>query len=350
MADPTAEHPFERRLLEIYTGGILTQLIEIGYRTGLFEAAAAGPDTSAGLSERAGLDERYVREWLGAMASAGILTYEPESARFTLPPEHAALLAGDRASNVAPQSRLVNHFGGLLSEIVERFRDGEGLGYERYRPEFTGCEDDTWRRIYDEHLVDGFVAASPGLAERLAAGARVLDLGCGTGHAVNLLAAAYPASSFTGIDIAGDAIAAAREEAAAMGLANARFQQADAAGLPAEPAWDAILAFDAIHDQRDPATVLRRVRQALAEGGRFLMIEFAFSSRLEGNIGNPYAPLYYGFSVLHCMPVSLAGGGAGLGAVWGEERAREMLDEAGFGRVETRPTPRAQNLLFDCRP
>jgi len=342
--------PFTRRLLDIYTGAMLTQMVEIGYRTGLFEAAAAaGPATCRDLAARAGLNERYVREWLGGMTTGGVFLYDAAADTYALPPEHAAALTGGGARNLAPQSRMLNHFGRLLPQITERFHTGGGLPYSVYRPEFTETMDDTWRRIYDEHLVDGFLGAVDGLTARLDAGIAALDIGCGTGHAINLMAARFPRSRFAGYDIGEDAIAHASSEADAMGLANVEFAVRDVTRLPAEPTFDLVTAFDAIHDQADPAGVLRSIRDALAPGGVFLMIDFRFSSRVDGNLGNPFAPLYYGISLMHCMPVSLAEGGAGLGAVWGEDRAREMLKEAGFARVELVGSPRPQNCIYVCR-
>ena len=338
-----------RQLLGIYTGGVLTKLIVIGYRTGLFEAAAAGPGTSDELSARAGLRERYVREWLGAMTSAGIFDYDPAARAYELPPEHALLLTGASARNLAPHARMIEHFGRHLPALIECFRDGGGVPYAEFRPEFTECMDDTWRRIYDEWLIDGFLSAVDGVPERLAAGSRVLDIGCGSGHALNVMAQAYPASRFVGYDLAEDAIADAKCEAAAMGLANVRFAARDVTALPDDAPFDLITAFDAIHDQREPEAVLRSVHRALAPGGLFLMIEFKFASELEDNLQNPFAPLYYGISLMHCTTVSLAAGGPGLGAVWGERVAREMLAEAGFAQVERLDTPRPQNCLYVCR-
>jgi SAM-dependent methyltransferase len=177
----------------------------------------------------------------------------------------------------------------------------------------------------------------PGLAGRLAAGARVADVGCGTGHAIVLLAAAFPASTFTGYDLAPDAIARARSEAA--GLANARFEVRDAARLEVEEPLDVVFTFDAIHDQADPAAVLERIHAALVPGGLFVMVEPRASSDLSGNLDSPLAPFLYGVSTLHCMTVSLAAGGAGLGAAWGEQMALAMLAEAGFGEVTVHEAP-----------
>jgi SAM-dependent methyltransferase len=347
--DVHAVQAFARKLLDVFTGSGMTMLIGLGYRTGLFEAATQGPATSAELADRAGLDERYVREWLGAMVTSGLFDYEPAEGRYIFPPEDAALLTGAGARNVAPMSGIVESFSGVMPELERCFRSGGGVPYAAFRPQFTDCMDDAWRRIYDEQLITGFLGAVPGLTEQLAAGAQVLDLGCGTGHAVNLMAQAFPRSTFVGHDFAADAIERAERERDAMGMFNARFAVLDVAKLPATPAFDVITAFDAIHDQVAPDVVLRRVHEALRPDGVFMMVDFKFSSRLEHNLANPFAPLYYAISVMHCMTVSLADGGAGLGAVWGEELARNMLAEAGFGSVDVVDAPRPQNCIYVCR-
>ena len=349
MTNPDLVKQFGAKLLGIYTGGVLTKLIDIGYQVGLFDAANQGPATSQGLADRAGLKERYVREWLGAMVTSGIFTYEAQGRTYTLPEEHAGLLTGDRHTNVAPLSRMINHFGTHLQRLTGCFRDGGGIAYSAYRPVFTQCMDDTWRRIYDHTLVSGFIPAVAGLREALGSGISVMDIGCGTGHAMNVLAREFPKSRFFGCDIAEDAIAGACEEASRLGLDNSSFEVVDVSALPAEPKFDLITAFDAIHDQRAPDAVLRGVNRALAQDGTFLMIEFKFSSRVEENIENPFAPLYYGISLMHCMPVSLALDGQGLGTVWGEQLARQYLADAGFGTVSVVDSPRPQNCIFVAR-
>jgi SAM-dependent methyltransferase len=244
---------------------------------------------------------------------------------------------------------MINYFGARLPNLVHCFRVGGGIPYSAYRPAFTQCMDDVWRRIYDQQLLPGFIAVVDGLTERLRQGVRVLDIGCGTGHAVNILAREFSRSRFYGYDIAEDAIESARSEARNMNLPNASFEIVDVTNLPNEPQFDFITAFDAIHDQKDPDYVLRGINQALAPDGAFLMIDFKFSSHVEENIKNPFAPMYYGLSLMHCMPVSLALGGKGLGAVWGEEIAREMLIRAGFGSVNILDTPRPQNCVYVCK-
>jgi SAM-dependent methyltransferase len=341
---------FGAALVRMYSGAVLTYLVGVGHETGLFEAAARGAATSAALADRAGLDERYVREWLGAMTTSGVFCYEADTGEYVLPTDNAVWLTGHGARNVAPMSQILNHFGRLLPRLVECFRRGGGIPYGEFRPEFTDRMDDVWRRIYDESLLDGFIAPVTGLPERLQAGIAVADIGCGTGHAANLLARAYPASRFVGYDLAPDAIAAATAEATAMSLPNARFEVLDVTRLPADAKFDLITAFDSIHDQVDPAAVLRNVRRTLAEKGVFLMIDFKFSSNVEDNVGNPFATLYYGISTMHCLPISLAEGGAGLGTVWGIQTAHRMLADAGFSMVDVLDSPRPQNCIYVCRP
>ena len=327
----------------------MTQLIDIGYRTGLFEASKGEPASSEELSERAGLHERYVREWLGAMTTNGVYEYDADTKRYTFPEEHAALLTGDSSRNLSPMGRIIGHLGGHVPTLSECFQSGDGIPYSAYRPEFTHCLDDLWRRIYDEQLVDGFISGIEGISDALEQGIRVLDVGCGTGHALNVLAQTYPQSTFIGYDIADDAIAIAQAEADEMRLTNTTFAVMDVNELPTDPPFDLIMAFDAIHDLAAPETALEQINKALSPNGTFLMIEFKFQSDVAGNIGNPFAPMYYGFCLLHCTPVSLASGGPGLGAVWGEQTAKRMLAEAGFSRVNVHDSPRPQNYIFSCR-
>jgi SAM-dependent methyltransferase len=340
---------FARKLFGHYTSGMLTLMVDIGDRTGLFEAAAKGAGTSEQIADRAGLDERYVREWLGAMATGGIMEFEPASRTFALPPEHAACLTGSSSRNLAANSRALAMLAQRLPAVAACFERGGGVPYAEFRPDFTDYMDASWRLLYDGLLIRGFLPAAKGLPERLAAGIRVADFGCGTGHAVNLMAKEYRRSDFVGYDIASDAIDRARAEAQALALPNARFEVRDVTALPPARAFDLITSFDAIHDQRDPAAVLRSAATGLAPDGVYLMVEPRASSNLAENIGNPFAPWIYGMSVLHCMTVSLAEGGAGLGTAWGEETARGFLADAGFTSVEAVDAPGPQNTIFICR-
>jgi 2-polyprenyl-3-methyl-5-hydroxy-6-metoxy-1,4-benzoquinol methylase len=347
--DPQRTRDFAEHLLGLLTGGALTMLISIGHRTGLFEAVAREPATSNELAERAGLHERYVREWLGAMATAGIVEYDPVDGRYALPAERAALLTGATSRNVGPVADSLRTLGAVLPQVERCFTEGGGVPIGEYAAVSTGGLGETWRHVYDEHLVDGFLGPVPGLLERLRAGVRVLDLGCGTGHAVNVMAREFPRSTFDGFDIATAAIAEAEAERDAMRLPNAAFTVADAAELDPGRPYDVIAAFDAIHDQAAPEAVLRRVYGALAPGGVFVMVDTKFATRLEDNLRNPYAPLSYGISLLFCVPTSVATGGTGLGAMWGQELALEMLAGAGLTDVQVLDSPRPQNCIYVCR-
>lgn len=330
---------FAERLLGIYTDSVVALMIDLASRTGLLDALAAGPDTSHGLAARGNLHERYVRECLGALVTAEIVTYEPVSRQYLLPAEHAACLTGGGSLDLAPMARVGTVLAGHVSSVARAFAEGGGVPYEQFRPEFTDMMDGVSRGLMDSQLVDGILPLAAGLVDRLAAGIRVADLGCGTGHAVTVMARAFPRSTFTGYDLAADAIEAARAEAAGLGLTNASFGTLDVAALPLDPPFDAVCAFDAIHDQADPAGVLARTHAALVPGGTFLMMDVKAASDVEDNIGNPFAPWLYGVSTLHCTTVSLARGGAGLGAVWGERVARQMLADAGFVDVTVHDVP-----------
>jgi len=186
--DEARVEAFAGRLFELYTGGMLTFMVDIGHRTGLFAAAAAGPATSVELAERADLQERYVREWLGAMVTGGIVDLDPATGTYRLPAEHAACLTGPGSGNLAPFSRLDTHLAKHVDAVARAFREGGGVPYAEFRPEFTDVMDALGRGVFDELLVEEYLPLVPGLGERLAAGARVADVGCGTGHAIVLLA------------------------------------------------------------------------------------------------------------------------------------------------------------------
>jgi SAM-dependent methyltransferase len=330
---------FAGHLMELYTGGLLAYMIDLGHRTGLLDAAAGGAGTSEVLAARAGLHERYVREWLGAMVTGGIVEYDAATATYRLPAEHAVCLAGDGPLNLAPFSQLNTHLAHHVGDVAAAFRDGGGVPYSAYRPEFTDVMDALGRGAYDGLLVDAIVPLAPGLTERLAAGARAADVACGTGHALVVLGRAFPASTFVGYDLDEGSIDRARQEAAEAGLTNVSYEVRDVVTLPADPPLDAVFVFDAIHDQVDPRGVLGAIHDALVPGGCFVMKEPRVSSNLEDNVGNPFAPLIYSISTLHCLTVSLAHDGAGLGTAFGEQVARQLLAEAGFGDVIVHEAP-----------
>lgn len=335
--DPSRVEAFAGQLMPILGGGLLSHMIDIGDRTGLFAAASQGPATSQALAGRAGLVERYVREWLGAMVTSGIITFDPSDGTYTLPAEHAVLLVGP--ASMAPMARANTVLARHVPELSRVFREGGGVPYAEFAPEFTDVMDGMSRGAYERFLIEGYLPMAPGLVEKLMAGARVADVACGTGHALVILARTFPASTFTGYDLDHHAIDRARAEAAAEGLANLTFEVADIASLSVQTPLDVVFIFDALHDQVDPAGVLESVRSNLASDGIFFLREPHAADSLPGNLGNPMAPIQYSVSTLHCLTVSLAHGGAGIGTVFGEQLAREMLVNAGFEDPAMHPAP-----------
>ncbi len=320
------------RMLQVLDDGAVVVLTALGYHLGLFDRLAAlPPATSQQVADAAGLDERYVREWLGGVTTAGLVTYDPASRRYALSPDHAPFVTGTGVDNLARTMSFVVVIAQAVPKLVEKFRTGGGLGYDDY-PGFHELQAAESAAVNDASLVDSIVPLT-GLTDALRAGIDVADIGCGEGHAINLLAREFPASRFTGFDLSEEALAAARVEAAAWGLANAAFVACDVASAPAEQAYDLVTAFDAVHDQAHPATVLENVRRSLRPGGTFLMVDVRASSRLEDNLDLPWASFLYAASVTHCMSVSLGQGGDGLGTVWGVQLAEQMLGEAGFHQV-----------------
>ncbi|WP_330316844.1 class I SAM-dependent methyltransferase [Streptomyces platensis] len=336
--DPVRQEEFAGRMLRLLNDACLGHLCSLGHRAGLFDVMAGlPPATSARIAEAAGLDERYVREWLGGMTVGGIVEYAPEDGGYRLPPAQAAVLTRDAGpDNMAAFTQYLAMMGEVEDEVLAAFRAGGGVPYSSY-PHFQDLQAEETARVYDASLVDTIVPLVPGLTERLREGIDALDIGTGQGHAVNLLARAFPRSRFVGMDISEAGIGEARAEAARWELGNARFEVADTAELTGS--YDLITAFDVIHDLARPARTLTAVANGLRADGVFLMGDIAASSDLSENVGHPLGPTLYALSVFYCMTVSLAEGGAGLGTVWGRQTALRMLREAGFGEVGTREVP-----------
>ncbi len=348
--DQARSSAFLDRMKGAFQGSMLVMMIDLGHRAELFRALRIGPTTVGGLADRTGQSERHLREWLGAMAVGGVVEFDVDTEVFTLPAEHAMWLTGSGYTNLAPTAGLLTGLAPRIDDVIEAFKSGGGVSYDRYRPHFTHAMDALGRAKYDALLVRAYLPKAPGLVEALTAGVRAADIGCGTGHCANLLGAAFPASTFVGFDIAEDAIALGRTEAAALGLVNTTFATVDVRhGLPTDPPFDVLFAFDAIHDQHDPAGVLRRMRQALRPGGTLFMLDIKASSNLVDNIADPAMIVLYGTSVLHCMQVGLHNGGAGLGTVWGTQLATRMLEDAGFASVTVHDLPGdPTNCLYLC--
>jgi 2-polyprenyl-3-methyl-5-hydroxy-6-metoxy-1,4-benzoquinol methylase len=339
--DSARAEAFAGRLLNAFNEGALCLMVSIGHRAGLFDAMRGQPpQTSPELAARAGLDERYVREWLGAMVTSGVVTVDADTTRYQLPPEHAACLTRDAGpENMAVLAQYLPLLGSIEDEILECFERGGGVPYERMpRAHAVMAEDSSVVSALESHVLP----LVPGLSERLARGARVLDAGCGSGRVLIRLAELFPASRFVGMDLSRDAIVAARAQAGARGLANVEFLAVDLSDFDekAEPAsFDLVTTFDAVHDQARPLNLLRGIHRTLTDDGAYLMQDIKGSSHVHRNVDHPLGTFLYTVSCLHCMTVSLAQGGEGLGAMWGEEKAREYLARAGFRTVETRELP-----------
>lgn len=335
MTAPETGKEFAGRIAAAIDGASLTLLLSIGHQTGLLDAMAGlPPSTSAQIADAAGLNERYVREWLAGMTTGRVVDYDAATATYSLPAHRAAMLT--RAAgpdNLALVALFVPQLAEVEQKIIDCFRDGGGLHYAEF-PRFHALMAEQSGVVYDKALVDVVLPLVDGLVERLRSGADVADFGCGSGHAINVMAQAFPASRFTGIDFSDEAIAVGAREAAGLGLANATFESHNLAQLDKRDAYDVITVFDAIHDQAQPDRVLENIHRALRPGGVLLMADIKASSQLEDNVGVPMSTYLYTTSLMHCMTVSLAMEGAGLGAAWGTQLATAMLSDAGFGDVQ----------------
>lgn len=325
---------FQANILGIMNGGAMALMVSIGHKTGLFDSMDGQPPrTAAQIAEAAGLQPRYVREWLSAMACGAVVDYDADSDTFVLPGEHAGLLTRRSGPlNLATQCQYVALLGEVEDEVAAAFSDGGGVPYDRY-PRFQALMAESSGQRYERTLVDQIVPILP-VADALESGIDVADVGCGSGKAVRILAGAFPNSRFVGFDISENGIAAARAAAEETGLTNATYEQADAAALDEHERFDFVTTFDAIHDQAHPARVLAGIFEMLRPGGTYLCVEPKSSSVLADNIGDPMSAFMYTVSTMHCMTVSLAYDGEGLGAAWGRQTALEYLGAAGFTDIE----------------
>ena len=352
--DDSRVSELETRLMSAFNDGALMLMMSVGHRTGLFDSMAVMESASSSeIAEQAGLSERYVREWLGAMVCAGIVEHDGEAGTYVLPAEHALRLSREGDVNMAVVTQFFSVLGGVEDDIVDCFRNGGGVPYMRYRRFHEVMAEESGQTVLPalESLILPLV---PGLIDRLEEGIAVLDLGCGRGRAVLQLAQSFPRSTFKGLDLSSEAVAWARARAAEMGLSNVSFEVRDLSDFDMsapEGAFDLVTTFDAVHDQAKPANMLKGIRRALAPGGVYLAQDIKGSSRHDGNLDNPIGTFLYTISCMHCMTVSLAQGGDGLGAMWGRELAEQMFREAGFGSVEVHELEHdVQNYYYVCRP
>ena len=345
------EKPFEDELLDIMNKSALALMLSVGHRTKLFDTMAKlPPSTSQEIASTAGLNERYVREWLGALVTSKIIDYNPQSSLYSLSKEKADFLTRDGSFNFATSMQFIPVLAQVEDQIIHCFENGGGVPYESFNRFHDVMAEESSQTVLSE-LIDGILPIVPGLINKLKQEIKVLDVGCGSGRALNLMAKTFPSSHFTGYDFSKEAIQNARNESQKLGLSNTTFEQQDAAQFDHREQFDFITAFDAIHDQANPEKVLENINRSLKSNGTFLMQDIAGSSKLENNLAHPLAPYLYTISCLHCMTVSLALDGKGLGAMWGKEKAIEMLTEAGFTNIEVKQLPHDPiNYFYIAKP
>jgi len=338
--DEAKANAFAERFVGTLSEAALAVMTSLGHRAGLFDSLAVNPGlTSDALARAAGVSERYLREWLGVMVTSGVVDYDPAARSYTLPPEHGAFLTRAGApDNMAVTTQFICLAASVEDHLLDRFRTGGGLHYHHFDRFHDVMAEDSAQLVV-ANLTGNILPIVPGLTDRLEAGIDVADFGCGAGRAMLRLAQDYPRSRFTGFDLCADAFAKTEAAARADGIGNLRFEARDLSSYGCDGPLDLLTAFDALHDQKDPTGMLEQVRAALRQNGVFLMQDIGGSRDLEKNIDNPFAPLLYTISSMHCTPISIGQGGPGLGAMWGVETAQDYLAAAGFGSVETHRLP-----------
>nr|WP_090343226.1 class I SAM-dependent methyltransferase [Mycolicibacterium malmesburyense]CRL74150.1 type 12 methyltransferase [Mycolicibacterium malmesburyense] len=346
--DPDKLMDFVFRSVEEAGAALNCALVVMGDRLGYYRSLAEhGPSTPAELAERTGTDGHYAREWLNAQAAGAFVEYEPATGRYRLPPEQAVALTDETSpAFVAGLFQIAHGTAADAARIVEAASAGHGVSWGDHNPDVhIGCER-FFRPTYTAHLVSDWLPALDGVADKLASGAKVADVGCGHGASTLLMAQAFPGSVFVGVDGHADSIAVARERSGAAGAVDFQVASADAFG---GGPYDLVTMFDCLHDMGDPVGAARHVREVIAEDGTWMVVEPAAGDRVEDNL-NPIGRAYYGFSTLLCTPSSLAQPGRmALGTQAGPARIREVATAAGFRRFRlAAQTP--FNNVFEIRP
>ena len=341
---------FAGKAMQDLAGACTALLVYMGDQTGVFRALReVGPAAPEALAARAGVDARYLTEWLCALAAGGYVEYDPATGAFSLSPEQAVVLAEEgHPACVQGYAQIAVAQVATYELAIETFRTGAGRAWDAHdRNCFCGV-DRFFRPGYMANLLDAWLPALDGVTERLEAGGKVADVGCGHGAATLLLASAFPRATVHGYDIHGPSIEAARRHAAADGAGNVRFETAAAKELPNE-AFDLVCLFDALHDMGDPVGAARRIRECLAPDGVLMLVEPLAGDRIEDNL-HLIGQLFYAGSTLICTPASRSQEvGLALGAQAGEARLRSVLLEAGFGRVR-RVAETMTNMVLEARP
>ena len=328
-----------------------TALVVMGDRLGFYRAlAGAGPLSPADLAQRTGTAERYVREWLNAQAAGGYVDYDPDSSRYTLPPEHAVALTDSDSPAFLPGFFQIA-LGSVTDspKITEVVRTGAGFGWgEHGHDVLEGCER-FFRPGYNASLVSGWLPALDGVVAKLERGGRVADVGCGHGASTILMAQSFPNSSFTGSDYHEGSIETARRCAREAGVAGRiHFETAPAAAYGGD-GYDLVTMFDCLHDMGDPVGAARHVRETVKDDGTWMIVEPQAGDRVEDNL-NPVGRAFYAFSTLLCTPASLSQEvGLALGAQAGEARIRDVVQAGGFTRFR-RVAETPFNLVYEARP
>lgn len=333
--DQTKSEAFADRLVGALNEGALMLMTSIGHRTGLFDALnELPPSNSEEIARSAELNERYVREWLGAMTVSKVVEYDDKSDKYHLPKEHAAFLTRAAApDNIAVFAQYIPLLGAVEDDIARCFKEGGGVPYSRYPRFHQVMAEDSGQTVLSS-LFEHILPLVPGLTEKLEKGIRVADMGCGRGKAINMLAQRFPNSEFLGVDLSAEAIASAKSEARTKNLSNVKFIAKDLTRFEDDALkeeFDLVTTFDAVHDQAQPLALLKGIYKSLKSGGIYLMQDIHSAGHVHGNLDHPVGPLLYTISCMHCMTVSLAQGGEGLGAMWGQSTAKKLLNEAGFG-------------------
>jgi SAM-dependent methyltransferase len=350
--DAVRQEEFVEKVVEQISGTMTTLLGAIGDRLGLFKnLAEQGPVTSEEFASRTGLNERYLREWLGGMATASYLTYDGPTKRFTLPAEHAAVLAEENGPFfVGGIYQMLPAEVGVFDQVVRAFRSGGGVSQSQYNEAmWDGLErfTSTW---FENLLLQQWIPAMPDVKAHLERGCDLADVGCGRGRALIKLAQAFPRSRYVGFDNFGPTIARATANAREAGVSErVRFEERDVSkGLPAQ--FDVITTFDVVHDAVDPLQLLKSIRKALRPGGVYVCLDINCSDKLEENT-NPLGAMFHGVSVFYCMTTSLANKGAGLGTLgFHEAKVRELCEKAGFSSIRRVPLENPFNNLYEARP
>jgi SAM-dependent methyltransferase len=356
--DPDALRMFTFRVFSKLEGAVTAGMIHLGDRLGLYRALAAAGDplTSVELAAATGLHERWVREWLHNQAAAGLVDHDGAhpTDRFSLSGEGRAVLATPEhpAFGIGMFHRLPQTMQ-ALELMPEAFLTGTGHAYDSH-----GCEGavgiersfEPWNRA---NLLRKVLPAMEGVVERLRSGAHVIDVGCGAGGAVLLMAEAFPASTFVGYDISAHALDRAEQRLAESGLTNARFADPRREPLPDDGSVDLVTTFDCLHDMAHPTRAIQAIRSAIADDGQWLIVDIRAADTLAGNItANPMASLLYGISVLSCMSSAMSEpDGEGLGTLGlPESLLRRRLSDAGFTRFNVLDVQHPMNAFYETRP